>query len=299
MIFEDNYALNGGGVMVNGGSPVIKDCVFIGNDGHDGGAFMCLNGDNPVLDGCVFYDNTAVIRGAAISGQAVGCTINIVSCTIAHNSSTVGSAIAAWENDYTIDNSIIAYNGDSLAVWSFGDSASVAISYTDVFGNIGGDWEGPIEGQETLNGNIHDAPLFIDPANRDYHLTRQSPCIDSGNPDLPNDPDNTTADMGAYFYDQMVSVDDWNFIPASKDVLTNYPNPFNAVTTIQFELSSNSSVKLNIYDIAGRKVATLVDGTLDAGSYQVNWGGDVVSGVYFSVLSTEKGINSNKMLLIK
>ncbi len=297
LILEDNYALNGAGIMVNGGSPTIKNCVFINNDTFDGGGFMCLSGDHPILEGCVFYNNTATMRGAAISGQGE-CVIEVVNCTIAHNGSTVGSAISSWENDYIIENSIIAYNGDSLAVWATGDP-EITISYTDIYGNTGGDWVGPIAGQGTLNGNKNEAPIFVDYENRDYHLTVNSPCIDGGNPDSPYDPDNTVADMGAYYYYQIVSIDNTELLPNRTGLLANYPNPFNANTVIAFELASRGDVQLDIYDIAGRKVTTAAQGMFEAGKYQVDWYADVVSGVYFSVLRTDSGVYTNKMVLLK
>lgn len=51
-------------------------------------------------------------------------------------------------------------------------------------------------------GNITDDPLFLNPTNKDFHLQAESPCIDSGDPSSPLDPDSTRADMGALYFDQ-------------------------------------------------------------------------------------------------
>ncbi|MFH1736159.1 MAG: T9SS type A sorting domain-containing protein, partial [bacterium] len=59
------------------------------------------------------------------------------------------------------------------------------------------------------------------------------------------------------------------------------PNPFNPTTAISFQLSAISHVNLSVYDISGQKVATLIDGFLDAGYHQVTLDGSgLASGVY-------------------
>jgi hypothetical protein len=73
---------------------------------------------------------------------------------------------------------------------------------------------------------------------------------------------------------------------ADEFLVGSYPNPFNPSTTINYELSKDASVKMEIYDAMGRKVRSLVDGTKSAGYYSVVWNGrndqgrDVASGVY-------------------
>lgn len=85
----------------------------------------------------------------------------------------------------------------------------------------------------------------------------------------------------------------------------NYPNPFNSVSTIRFDLPQASDVSLVVYDILGREVARLVDGYMEAGYHQVQWnggdrlGGEVPSGIYIAQLMTPEYTNSIKMLLLK
>lgn len=85
----------------------------------------------------------------------------------------------------------------------------------------------------------------------------------------------------------------------------NMPNPFNPKTTIAFNLSAPSSVVLEIFDVAGRKVATLVDEQLPAGPYNAVWNGHsdggerVASGVYFYRLAAGDRETSRKMVLLK
>lgn len=85
----------------------------------------------------------------------------------------------------------------------------------------------------------------------------------------------------------------------------NRPNPFNPETTISFSLPAEGRVELSIYDAGGRRVATLVDGTLDAGPHAVTWRGlddegrVVASGVYFFRLTANGESASRKGVLLK
>ena len=85
----------------------------------------------------------------------------------------------------------------------------------------------------------------------------------------------------------------------------NYPNPFNPVTTISFVLPRAMKVELVIYDVLGRKVRTLMNGTYKAGAQKVLWSGNndrgipVSSGIYFYRLKTENYDKTMRMLLVK
>jgi hypothetical protein len=87
--------------------------------------------------------------------------------------------------------------------------------------------------------------------------------------------------------------------------LINYPNPFNAHTTIGFNLPKAGKVMLAIYDIAGREIKELVEGYYQAGPHSVVWNGmnegnrPVASGVYFCKLSVDDKEDIRKLLLLK
>jgi hypothetical protein len=67
-----------------------------------------------------------------------------------------------------------------------------------------------------------------------------------------------------------------------------YPNPFNSSTRIDFELSSQSNISLDIYDICGRRVTNLAKGDYGPGKYAVYWdAAEFVSGVYFIRLADD------------
>lgn len=80
----------------------------------------------------------------------------------------------------------------------------------------------------------------------------------------------------------------------------SYPNPFNPTTTINFNLSSETNVRLTIYDITGREVSTLVNQRLSAGDHQYQWNaGNFSSGVYFYRISAPGFEETKQMNLIK
>jgi hypothetical protein len=95
-------------------------------------------------------------------------------------------------------------------------------------------------------------------------------------------------------------------IPLKSGLYPNYPNPFNPVTKIKFELSQTedgkhkSVTKLIIYDISGKEVQTLVNETLPPGVYEIDFNGSgVSSGIYFYKLTTGEFNETGKMILMK
>jgi hypothetical protein len=79
-----------------------------------------------------------------------------------------------------------------------------------------------------------------------------------------------------------------------------YPNPFNPVTHLRFDLPDNGNVKLTVYNINGRKVRQLVSGWQNAGVYEVLFDGTgLASGVYFYRLESGNFVQTKRMLLIK
>jgi flagellar hook assembly protein FlgD len=68
-------------------------------------------------------------------------------------------------------------------------------------------------------------------------------------------------------------------VPDGLVLYANYPNPFNPSTTIRFDVPQSGLVNLTIYDLNGRRIATLVDENMAAGSHQVSWNGRDASGI--------------------
>jgi len=90
-----------------------------------------------------------------------------------------------------------------------------------------------------------------------------------------------------------------NELPKSYSI-SNYPNPFNPVTTINYQLPENGFVTIKVYDLLGKEIATLVDGNRNAGYHNVKFdAGRLSSGIYLLTIKTEKFAQTNKMILMK
>jgi hypothetical protein len=89
-------------------------------------------------------------------------------------------------------------------------------------------------------------------------------------------------------------------LPYSFGLDQNYPNPFNPTTQISFEIPQAAHVTLEVFNMAGQKVATLADENMTAGAHTVTWNAsDNSSGVYLYRLQAGNQIDSRKMILLK
>jgi len=87
---------------------------------------------------------------------------------------------------------------------------------------------------------------------------------------------------------------------SGSEILSNYPNPFNPVTMINYQLSMTNDVELSVYNMLGQKVATLVREIQPAGSYNVQWDASgVASGTYYYLLQAGEVREIRRMILMK
>jgi hypothetical protein len=103
-----------------------------------------------------------------------------------------------------------------------------------------------------------------------------------------------------------VKVIDNGDLPTEFALEQNYPNPFNPITTINFDVPEKSHIKLEVFNVLGQKVTTLVDEEKAANSYSIEWdghsdgGNHVASGIYFYRLSAgDNVVTTKKMMLLK
>ncbi len=97
-----------------------------------------------------------------------------------------------------------------------------------------------------------------------------------------------------------VGIHNDNIEPNEYKLFQNYPNPFNPTTVISYKIMEESRVELNIYNILGKKVKSLVNEIQPSGVYNVNYdASDLVSGVYFYSISAGDFHNTKKMVLLK
>ncbi|MFH1699472.1 MAG: T9SS type A sorting domain-containing protein [Candidatus Zixiibacteriota bacterium] len=94
-------------------------------------------------------------------------------------------------------------------------------------------------------------------------------------------------------------------LPYKFELSQNYPNPFNPVTTIEYSLPQRSHVTIEVYNLLGQKVITLIDYEQIAGNYTIVWDGEndigvsVATGVYLYRFQTDEYTETKKMLLVK
>ncbi|MFH1680423.1 MAG: C10 family peptidase [Candidatus Eisenbacteria bacterium] len=322
----------GGGASVNGYSPRFAYCTFSGDSAvgtgpapmsYGGGMYFSVDSFS-VLTRCTFLDNRAAggainqggglywtqpgakiadcvfgsngASGTYSSGGALYCGGGaIASCTFSGNTST-GSASCSGASihggNLDLENTIIAFGDGCEPVTCTG----AAIACCDVFGNGGGDYVGCIAGQNGLNGNFSEDPLFCDAGNRDYTIDCGSPCLDAPG----------CGRVGALGpgCDATIVAGGTAPVHAGPYLAQNVPNPFNATTVIRFGIPAPGEVRVAVYDVSGRRVAVLVDGHREAGEHVVPWHGRndrgkvVASGIYFTRLRTGEFATTRKMVLL-
>ena len=94
-------------------------------------------------------------------------------------------------------------------------------------------------------------------------------------------------------------------LPQENALLQNYPNPFNSITVIRFTLRTPQDVELSVYNLAGQKAITLVDGPHQAGSHTIDWDGrnslgrQLGTGVYLYRVRTDEWDRTRRLLLLR
>ncbi len=139
--------------------------------------------------------------------------------------------------------------------------------------------------------NLNWSPDFIDWGYSYFYNNQLCPpypfCIE----DYVGEQDTTNCDQ-VYIID--------GTLPISYTLHNAYPNPFNPVTTIRFDLPEDADVQLLVYDVLGREVAELVSGRVLSGFHEVIWdASDVSSGIYLCQLTTLNSVITNKMVVVK
>jgi len=88
--------------------------------------------------------------------------------------------------------------------------------------------------------------------------------------------------------------------PSKYSLSQNYPNPFNPITNVKFSIVNVGNVKIVVYDVMGRVVQTLVNESLQPGTYEITFDGSkLTSGIYFYRIVTDSYTETKRMLLIK
>jgi len=317
------------------GDFLLENCVFSGNHSTNSEGRIIrttnCNGNEPTItfNNCLISDNSIGSRYVFQNFNYDGLT-EFNNCTFANNTATSSfypTTLYSY-GDINMTNTIMHDNTD-YEIFMVDDTQysyiyELNLDYCDIKNGEDGVYN--MNNANIINwleGNIEDDPQFAGVGEYPYQLSELSPCIDAGTPDttglfLPpwdllhnqrvwdGDEDGTAIiDMGCYeFGADSVNVIN-NELPITKYQLQNYPNPFNPETKIVFDLPEPGQVKLEIYNIKGQKVKTLLDCYMSPGRSEMVWnskddnGKRVSSGVYFYRLQTPGKNITKKMLLLR
>ena len=217
---------------------------------------------------------------------------------------------------YFINNSLVNDRGSGNFLYV--QSGSDAIIQNNIFAKNGN----VINGKGNLVNNlVTNNPGFADIDNYDYHLTENSIAINAGSDpgigdsyDLSPEfqykydlekvirPKDAKIDIGAFEYG-VTALDNKDKIPVMEDaeLFPNYPNPFNPMTIIPYKLNVMGEIDIDIYNIFGQKILTLISKIETAGNHTIEWqASNVPAGIYLCRLSTEDGSSkSQKLILLK
>jgi len=252
------------------------------------------------LINCTFFD----AQTFSIWIENAADTLEMYNCIIAG-----GDNIGLTFEQQGVGN----YRGDYNIFHNDNPDRLIAVGYTDEFTAnqvIAGDWSN-YSGQDAHSIVANSAEsLFVNPAQNDLHLVKNSPAIDSGTsisaPSTDFDgnlrPFGSTYDIGAYEYQTSVDVlivDKINDPPKSL-LVQNYPNPFNPSTEIKFYLHDPNDVNLEVYNTLGKRIKTLLKKRLNAGHHEVIFNAqDLSSGIYFYRIHAGAFQDVKKMILIR
>jgi predicted GH43/DUF377 family glycosyl hydrolase len=303
---QSNNIIFGNGIMLNFcdsvdviGNEISSNTYTSGKECRGGG--VCINSCNPILKNNLIAFNIATNGGGIFSGKYDKTFPEIINNTIVNNIAAEKGGGFYYHDSYPeIMNSIFWGNLASTGNQIYQYSGSSNISWSDVEGAL-------VAGE----GNMNSDPLFIFEDSL-FHLSEASPCINAGNPDPAyNDNDGTRNDIGWCGGPEGIVTSLKNETTNSKMVsndfilCSNYPNPFNPSTTIKYSIpfeenSELSIVKMIVYDILGRQVATLVNEKQKPGNYEVEWNAnDQTSGVYFYRIHAGNFMETKKMVLLR
>ncbi|MEA1971850.1 MAG: T9SS type A sorting domain-containing protein [Candidatus Cloacimonadota bacterium] len=335
----------GGGMFCYSGSSFVENVTFSNNTAISNGGGFGLNFSDAFMNKVYVTDNSALASGGGVymtqsiseltnllvtnnstEGSGGGLSINgtwseyplLTNVTIANNCSIMGGGICAMLGGPRLTNCIL-WNNEPEEIYGIDHSNGspvIAITYSDIeggeaginFGNGTVYW---------MIGNIDDDPLFLGMGDHPYSLNFDSPCIDAGTLsfvpgyELPGYDIvgntrifGTTVDMGAYEWQETL-INNEELVIRNYD-LSNYPNPFNPSTIIEFSIQNDSKIELLIFNIKGQKIKTLANNEFNKGDHSVIWYGNddsekfVSSGVYFYKLNVNgKTEAMKKCLLLK
>jgi parallel beta-helix repeat protein len=316
---------NGGGIYCFESSPTLMNVTVTGNSSFTGGGIYCWSNSNPLLKdvtvtgnstdlyggGIYCYESSPDLSNVTITGNSASdagggfyCYNNsgptLTNVTISDNmaSDAGGGFYCASFSGPSLMNSIFWNNlPQEIYFFGFHEPCSITVSFSDI---QGGEAEIETNGNGTVyweEGNLDSDPLFCNPDSGDYTLAANSPVFGLGE---------GGANMGAFGVgcEAILSIDK-DVIPLKFVLHQNYPNPFNPTTQIRYDLPEDALVAINIYDLMGRSIKSLLNSNQSAGYRSIQWNatnnlGELVSaGMYIYMIQAGQFRQVRKMVLLK
>jgi len=197
-----------------------------------------------------------------------------------------------YTTEETFDGGNVKISTDNGATWQL---ITPAGGYDGLLSTL---YQNPIGGEEAFSGtgNSWQQETFDLSAYENESVMIK---FDFGSDDSVVDGDGWYIDdFQLQFY--TTAIDDETISPNAFSLSQNYPNPFNARTTIEYNLPKDSYVTLDIYDILGRKIETLVSENQSFGSHSIVWDADqVATGLYFYRIQAGEMSEIKQMTLLK
>jgi hypothetical protein len=235
--------------------------------------------------------------GTLINGQY---TLGPLLSTLTSPEVFIGEdATLSFYHWYTTEGISVGFDGGNVKISTDGGANWAVIAPDGGYdGALSTNWQNPIGGELAFYGD---------------HGTWQEETFDISSYanqairikfDYGSDQSIVTGD-GWYIDDIFIEsfvtdIEDDPSLPNAFDLSQNYPNPFNARTTIEYLLPNDADVTLEIFDVLGRRIETLVDGNQSSGAHSIVWNADnVASGLYFYRLQTVDYSAVRLMTLIK
>lgn len=256
------------------------------------GAFETLIAQSVVAQGAPLKDTAQFDDGVMITGSASSFNPNgnVNRAELAY--SLVQSLGLQWAAEEIGEEDVtVVYNGERIAVEDSDEIPSAFKAYVQIAIDLNilnvtfsleqgpYDLEPVVKAEFNPGENVSRADFAV-AATRSSTASFES--TETQSKALPQDEEMLTEQVTEFKLDQ------------------NYPNPFNPSTTISYSVAENADVTLNVFNMLGKKVATLVNSTQSEGSYTVTWdASNVASGIYIYRLQAGNKVFTRKMNLIK
>jgi len=299
--FINNYADSyGGAIRSSDSNCIINESNFIRNAADETGGALNITNSDVILSKTLFNANSAEYLAGAVMLRSPNALI--AQCTFYNNTSPYngGGYYSYGDSNTVIRNSIFWDNTpNQICMNGWDGPTNVTIMHSDIMDSVAGVYK---VGDGTLtwgNGNIAVDPLFCGQENDNFMLAENSPCLGTGENEL---------NIGAYGAGcgPILAIDNSApNLPAKLALYGNYPNPFNPKTVIRYAIPTTGYVTINIYNIVGQRIKSLVAMNEQAGIKSVIWDGtnnnmiDVSGGVYLIRIQHDGNIVTQKALLLK